>query len=829
MIGKIVSHYKILEKLGEGGMGVVYKAEDTKLKRTVALKFLPPELTRDPEAKKRFVREAQAASALDHSYIGTIYEINETEDGQLFIAMACYEGETLKQKIEKGPLKIKDAVEFAMQVAEGLANAHEQGIIHRDIKPDNVMVTGANRVKILDFGLAKLQGQSQFTKEGTTLGTVAYMSPEQLRGEDVDHRTDIWSLGVLIYEMVTGRVPFKGDYEQAVTYSILNEEPEPMTGLRTGVPMDLERIVAKAMAKEPAERYQNVVELPVDLRGVKAPPKGQLSVTKTSEVQPRQWKQTLSWSLTVLTTLVALSLFLWPRIQSSPPTEQPTTRFAIQVPRINGWRAGPGAAISPDGRSLAYVSPDDAGRDVIWIRPLDAMDGGPLEGTEGAYFPFWSPDGRSLGFFADQSLKRIAVSGGAPQTLADAPNAFGGSWNSDGVIVFSPNMRSPLHQVPEQGGNSTPATAFDPGRQDGAHTSPSFLPDGRQFIFSVAAADEHAGIYVGSLESPETRLLLGATSPGLVTRDGFLLFIEERLVRAQRLDTDTWALTGERLTVGESALQEGGIYRDAMSLSVSANGTLAYRQGKAARKRLTWFDRAGTRLGTVGREGNYVAAVLSPDESRVAVGRDGDIWIIELSSGARYPLTSGPANDFYPVWSPDARYVAYGSGPPGGQMLYRTLSSGTGETELLHAGGVNVPFNWSAGHIALFRMSPETLEDIYVLPVDGDREPIPYLQTQASEHECHLSPDGQWMAYVSESSGRPEVYVETFPASDLRVPISSSGGVQPIWRSDGQELFFMTLDGRLMAVPVRTEPSFKAGAPEPLFQTNGRVWAARNS
>ncbi len=288
-------------------------------------------------------------------------------------------------------------------------------------------------------------------------------------------------------------------------------------------------------------------------------------------------------------------------------------------------------------------------------------------------------------------------------------------------------------------------------------------------------------------------------------------------------------MTGERFTIGEGVLQEGNIYSDAMSLSVSANGTLTYRQGNPNRKRLTWFDRSGARLETVGREWNYVAAVLSPDDSRVAVGRDGDIWIIDLSRGAEYPLTSGPAVDFYPVWSPDGRYVAYSSGPKSGSKLYRTLSSGTGEPELLIATGHNLAFNWSAGHIALFRMSPETLEDIYVLPVDGDQEPIPYLQTQASEHECHLSPDGQWMAYVSESSGRPEVYVETFPASDLRVPISSSGGVQPIWRSDGQELFFMTLDGTLMAVPVRKEPTFKAGAPEPLFQTNAQVWAARNS
>ncbi|MCK4546379.1 MAG: serine/threonine-protein kinase [Candidatus Eisenbacteria sp.] len=420
MIGKTISHYKILEKLGEGGMGVVYKAEDTKLQRTVALKFLPPALTIDPDAKERFIYEARAASALDHQNICTIYEINEADE-QTFIAMAHIQGQTLKEKIRSGPLKLDEALDIGIQIAEGLREAHRKGIVHRDIKSANIMVTDDGQAKIMDFGLAKLTGRTNLTKEGTTLGTVGYMSPEQARGEAVDHRTDIWSLGILVYEMVTGRLPFRGDYEQAVVYSILNEEPEPMTALRTGVPMELERIVAKAMAKTPGERYQHVDEIPVDLRAIKMMPSGvsssyssMINVSRASASRPTRWKRAIPWALVVLLGITAgvACRRLWGR---APEGSSAVRRLTLRLPDTEPlWLSlgfqEPSMALSPDGTELVYVAYRDGARQ-LYLREMDQFDARPIPGTEDGRNPIFSPDGEWIAFFTGGKLKKISLSG----------------------------------------------------------------------------------------------------------------------------------------------------------------------------------------------------------------------------------------------------------------------------------------------------------------------------------------------------------------------------------------------------------------------------------
>jgi len=633
--------------------------------------------------------------------------------------------------------------------------------------------------------------------------------------------------------MLTGRRPFIGEDVSLTLAEVMKSEPD-WSRVPSETPASIRRLLRRCLEKSPERRLRDMgdARLEIEERGssgaddVDGAPSGKRS-------RPRS-----RWLEAALAALLVVAATAGGAIVSRSGRALPAeiVRFTIDVPRKNGWRAGPGTALSPDGRSLAYVSPNEAGEDVIWVRPLDSLSARVVEGSEDAHFPFWSPDGQSLAFFAQGRLKRIAVTGGTPRILAEAPNGYGGSWSIQDVIVFAADMRSPLSRVSAQGGEVRPATVLDVERRHGAHTSPSFLPDGRRFVFTVDAPEGHAGVYLGSLDSPRAQLILPVVSPCVVSPDGDLLFIDDDgLVRAQRLDLQRGEVVGERVAVAEGAYREPQVnpYTQAMSLSVGANGSLAFRRGSSNRKRLTWFDRSGSAHGTVGPEAFYESPVISPDDTRVAFGRGGQIWVIDLSRGeAEYPLTSGSGRDsraFYPIWSPDGRYVAYSTGPEGNNLLHRTLASGTGQPELLLDRMAVSPFSWAGEYITFFATHPDTADDVYVMDVDGDKEPFAYLQTPKSEHESYLSADGRWMAYVTEQSGQPQVYVETFPRSDQRWRISPSGGVQPIWRHDGRELFYLASDGTLMAVPVTTAPYFVADEPRPLFQTSAQVWAARNS
>jgi serine/threonine-protein kinase len=825
-IGKTISHYKI--------MGVVYKAQDTKLKRTVALKFLPPELTRDPEAKERFVREAQAASALDHPNIGTIYDINETKEGQLFIAMACYEGETLKQRIERGPSKIKDSIKLATQVAEGLANAHEQGIIHRDIKPANVMVTGENRVKILDFGLAKLQGQSQFTKAGTTLGTVAYMSPEQLRGEDVDHRTDIWSLGVLIYEMVTGRLPFKGDYEQAVTYAILNEDPEPMTGLRTGVPMNLEGIVVKAMAKEPTERYQHADEIPVDLKAIKVRPGGIPRVSSTTvgaAAAPRRsrWQPVMFLLLVgFMVGAVAAGIAVWRWIQPTPPTA--LARFALALPATQRLMAAPGplVTISPDGTRFVYVGVGERGTQ-LFLRPIDQLDASPIPGTDDAYMPFFSPDGAWVGFFADGKLKKVALAGGPPLTITETPGSTGGaSWGPNDLILFAPSRNSGLFRVSAAGGVPQATSTPDDKRGETAHLWPEILPDGKAALFTIWSGSlEGAQIGVLFLESGEVkRLPQEGTNPhyaytdhlvyGSADGSGSLLAVPFDLGRLQ--------VTGPTMPILEDvAVTSGGVAR----FSVSRNGSIVYLPGSTNRT-LVLVDRQGTARTLTEDRHDFNWPRFSPDGKQVAVairegGARSDIWVYAVEQGTLSRLTfEGENRD--PEWTPDGKRVTFNSNRAGTADLFWMPADGSEAAEPLliaelHQRGAS----WSPdGKLLVYRARhPTTLRDIWVLPSGG--EPWAYLQTPFDEWSPMLSPDGSWLAYTSNESGRPQVYVREFPGSGGKWQVSTDGGTEPMWAPNGRELFYR-LGNKMVAVGIDTEPAFTVGTRKVLFDEEYVPW-----
>ena len=900
MIGETISHYQVTGEIGEGGMGVVYKAQDTKLERTVALKFLAAHLLSDEEAKKRFIREAKAAAALDHPNICTVHEIDEVR-GKTFIAMAYLEGQTLEQKIAECPLKFDDALDIAAQIAKGLAEAHGKGIYHRDIKPSNAMLlekgSSGRLVKIMDFGLAHLTGQSQLTLKDTSLGTPAYMSPGQAEGRRTDHRTDIWSLGVVLYEMIVGQRPFQGEYQQAIIYSILHEDYEPVTALRAGVPMELEWIVGKCLEKDPARRYQNAAELVVDLENQRdklksgksrlsrsaagtvaagspagprqaeslSPPLGaqQVALAETdSEASggaqhavPLQssgafqgragfkpTRERLAWAAAALFAIATIALALAYFSQPAPRLE--TTRFVIHPPE--GVRFGERAAeISPDGRHLAFVGVSDTGEQLLWVHSLDSLEARALAGTEGAEVPFWSPDNRFIGFFAEGKLKKISVDGGPAQTLCAATQGTGGTWaqgsnGSDGLVVFAPTGSGALLRVSDAGGEATPATVLDESAQENAHRWPHFLPDGRHFLYWGGRAG--AGqVYTGSLDPDASRESESLTKTPLLPDDtpvryapsspdhpnGHLLFVREDSLMAQEFDANRLEPAGQPFPIAEG-ISAGTLRVGLSDFSVSQTGVLAYRTGTgSASHQLVWFGRDGKRLSSVGEPGAHAAVSLSLDNTKAAISLldfSRDIWIYDLTRNVASRFTFDPAPDLTHTWSPDGERLAFSSSRGGAFNLYVKPTSGAGEAELLlQTNNTKGPRDWSRdGRLILFvEQSPETGYDLWVLPLEGERKPVPYLQTEFNEVMGQFSPDGRWVAYASNESGRDEIYVQPYPADGGKWMVSTDGGRQPRWRADGKELFYLTADDRVMAAEIEAGETFQPGVPHMLFRAPG--------
>ena len=843
--GTRFGRYEIRSQVGAGGMGEVYRARDTELGRDVAIKVLPASLSTDTDRLHRFQQEACAAGALNHPNLLSIYDVGK-HDGSPYVVSELLQGETLRKRIAGTPLNQRRAIDYALQLAHGLAAAHEKGIVHRDLKPDNIFVTNDGRVKILDFGLAKLiqadgdQQQTDIptrrvdTDPGVAMGTVGYMSPEQLKGRAVDQRSDIFAFGAVLYEMLSGRRAFHGESAAETMSAILKEDPPDLSETNQRVSPALERLVNHCLEKNPEERFHSARDLVFALEALSgSAPTSAQTMAMTALSSRRLTRRELILASVAAVAVVAaiiLGIVLVSSYfrRSTPQAAAAVTRFLILPPEKADYLGSP--VISPDGRLIIFTARDASGKESLWIRPLDSLDAHPLPGTEmlgSGSLPFWSPDSRSIGFFAGGKLKRIDVSGGPAQTLCDAPGNGGGTWNREGVIVFMRNnLGDGLYRVSSTGGTPTPVTTLDKSHNEIGHAWPRFLPDGRHFLFlSLGNLQEKTAIFVGSLDSKETKLLLNAQSNMAYAPPGYLLFAREQTLMAQGFNADRLELTGEAVPVAEGigrALSTGSIF-----FSVSETGLLVYRSSQlAAGSQLVWFDRAGKQLGTLGAPGGYAAIRLSPDGKHVALQRPDDekrtldIWLIELAHGTPTRLTFDPAIDAYPIWSPDGSHIAFASTREGLANLYQKLSGGAGGDELLFkSDDPKLPTDWSPdGRYLLYQDRSQKDLDLWVLPLFGERKPMVFLQTDFAEQYARFSPDGRWIVYVSNESGKTEVYVRSFPDSGGKWQISNGGGAQPHWRRDGKELFYLSPDKKLMAVEVNgSSGTFQSAIPKPLF------------
>jgi Tol biopolymer transport system component len=835
--GTRLGPYEVLSALGAGGMGEVYRARDTRLGREVAVKVLPAAFSENAERLARFEQEASAAGALNHPNILAIYDVGTDGGGAPYVVSELLEGETLREKMGGGALPQRKAIDYALQIAYGLAAAHAKGIVHRDLKPENLFVTKDGRVKILDFGLAKLTAagdgvgaQSEAptrrvnTDPGAVMGTVGYMSPEQVRGQAVDHRSDIFSFGAILYEMLTGRCAFLGGSAADTLSAILKEEPPALSESNKNIAPALERVVRHCLEKNPEERFQSASDLAFALETRWVAESGSETAARARVAAGGRNRERLAWMAATAILLLALIVALPFAIAylRQTPVDKRAVRLSIPTPNLTGIVDD--FALSPDGGRLAFSATDSSGKERLWLRQLDSLTLRPLPETDGAFSPFWSPDSRFIGFFAGTKLKKIDVSGGAPQILCDAQIGGGGTWNRDGVIVFAPGGGRPLYRVSAAGGESAPLTKLDESRER-SHWWPQFLPDGRHFLY--LSRQEKSGIYVGSLDSNETRRILESDFNVAYAPPGYLLFARESALMAQPFDAGKLELTGEPFLVAEQV----GRYTYGRSPFTVSENAVVYERGELGNSQLAWHDRAGKQISTVGPPGSYYSMWLSPDEKGVAVeraeGASTDIWLIDIARNTPTRFTFDPAIHRNPIWSPDGSRIAFASNRTGVPDLYVKSASGSSNEELLlETSSVKFPTDWSLdGKLILYEeRSGKGKNDIWLLPLEGDRTPKPFLQDDFYKRGAKFSPDGKWIAYSSDESGQDQVYVKSFPGPGAKYQVSTGGGRQPRWRRDGKEIFYISADGKLMAVEVKAGLTFEALAAKPLFDTPIKVY-----
>jgi Tol biopolymer transport system component/predicted Ser/Thr protein kinase len=829
-------------------MGEVYRARDTRLERTVAVKVLPSHLSTNLEVRHRFEREAKTISSLSHPHICALYDVGN-QDGVEFLVMEYLEGETLSERLAKGPLAFDSVLRYGLEIADALDKAHRQGIVHRDLKPGNVMLTKSG-VKLLDFGLAKMVApsaarsgasltalptearRSNLTEEGTILGTFQYMAPEQLEGRDADSRTDIFAFGAVLYEMATGKKAFSGRSQASLISSIMGSEPPPVSTVAPMTPPAFDRVVRTCLAKDPDDRWQTAHDIAVQLKWIQEGGSA-VGVAPPAVAVGKRSASILPWLIAAAATAGLIALALRDRLRPAAPAE--VVRFTVLPPEKAvftppGEHAASQFAVSPDGRSIAFVASYPGARALLWVRRLDSLTASPLPGTEEAMHPFWSPDGRSLGFFTPTAVKRVDLASGAPQKLCDSAGGRGGAWSKEGVIIFADSAATPLFRVPDTGGEAEPATRLDPSRGEKSHRYPSFLADGRRFIYWMRGNKrEHQGIYLASLDSPDSRLLLKSDALGFAP-PGYLLTVRQDMLVAYPFDDKSLRVGTRPLPVAESI--PAGAPPGYSPFAVSPTGVLAYSSTFIRGRELVWLDRSGRRLATVGEPGDYSTPDLSPDEKRIAVSmREGtkgntDVWLYDSTRNAWSRFTFDAANDRAPLWSPDGSRIVFGSGARGLLDLWEKPSGGTGEPRLL-AGSDEDKFlsDWSRDgrFIVYHTFGGKGAWDVWVVPVAGGK-PVPFLASRFTEVQGRLSPDGRWMAYASDESGRFEIYVTDFPGKRGRWQVSTGGGLQPAWRADGREIFYVTPDQAFTSVAVRAGDTFEAAPPVALFKANFPPW-----
>jgi len=829
--GTRLGPYEIVSPLGAGGMGEVYRARDTRLDRVVAIKILPQHLSEKPAARERFDREARAISSLSHPNICHLYDVGK-QDGISYLVMEYLEGETLADRLGKGPLTLEQVLRVGAEICEGLEKAHRNGVVHRDLKPSNIMLT-KNGTKLMDFGLAKapkaLIGADSpsgslptmslpLTGEGTIVGTFQYMSPEQLEGKEADSRSDIFSLGAILYEMVTGKRAFDGKTTASTIAAVLAAEPKPISAIRPMLPSALEHLTTACLAKDPDERLQTAHDVKVELRWI-AQTGSQTGILPHPLAPHSNWVR-MAWLLVGLLLLVIAAAVAawWSRIHQHAPTKYFNSSVPLPANDV---------ALSLDGRFVALVAnSDQANKYVIWTHEVGSRTAAIVPGTGGASHPFWSPDGRFIGFFANGKLKKVDASGGSVQVLCDAPHGRGGSWNRDGVILFSPDVYLGIYRVSSAGGTPVEVTKLDESRLETSHRWPVFMPDGRHFFYlaaNFAGRFDKNEIYLGTLDSNEKRPIVSASANVAYSDPGYLLYWRDNALVAQKFDARGYVLNGEVRTISDEVQYLPQI--DLALFGVAGKGTLVAQTGKGASKsQLKWFDRSGKEVGAVGPSGLFANPTLSPDGRRVAFdqpnpdGRNEDIWIREISTDSVMRFTFGPGLNQVPIWRPDGNRVVFASNQGLEFKLYQKNADGSGVPQQIgNLGGLQQGFwDWSRDgkYLLVWKYG-----ELWYTP-SSSWQPKPLLQASWIVRNAQFSPDGRWVAYSTNESGNWEVYVAPFPNTNGKWQVSRGGGEEPRWRRDGKELFYLSSDGKMMAVAAKTDGNFEAASPVTLFQTH---------
>jgi Tol biopolymer transport system component len=835
--------------LGRGGMGEVYRAYDSQLGRHVALKVLPDIFAADADRVARFTREAHVLAALNHPNIASIYGFHASDDVRALV-LELVEGPTLADRIAHGAIPVDEALRIGRQIAEALEVAHEQGIVHCDLKPANIKLRSDGTVKVLDFGLARsLQDapgdrapsfirSAAATHPGLIVGTAAYMSPEQAKARPADKSSDVWGFGAVLYEMLTGRRAFHGDDASETLAAVLRQDVD-WTALPTSTPTSVRRLLARCLDRDVTRRLRDIREARLVLEDPGPPTDQDVAASAVHPARATRIVWLISAVALIGVIIAAALISMRPAVQvpaSAGPVEftiEPPANTSFGGPQAGGTGIATQVAISPDGRSIVFVAGAPPAYH-MWLRPLTSAAATAIPGTEGGTYPFWSPDSRFIGFFANGKLKKVPVAGGPVTVLADALSGRGGSWSRDDTILFTQASAagSGIVRVSSAGGIPIPLTKPDRAA-DRRDAFPHFLPDGRHFLYTASTgiccpAPKPSVIMLASLDSPDSPVPLFEAESSVSYARGHLVFARDETLMAQPFDADRRQPTGDAFPIAEGVSRQGDRY---IAASVSQTGTLVYGRGDSltAAVQLTWFDRTGHAVGTVGEPAIINELALSPDERRIAVslGRPSspenpnrDIWVIDVARNVRSRHTFDPGMDGTPVWSPDSSAIVFSGLRSGKSAVLRKLMNGAAEETLIDGEGYITPTDWSSdGRFLAFTKAQAYNSDIWILPMFGDRKPFPAAQGDFAETSAMFSPDRRWIAYASNEGGQFNVYVQRFPSADGKHQVSTNGGSQPAWRADGRELFYLTTDMTITAVPIDTDGGFEAGTPQPLIPT----------